>query len=106
MVIMRRALPLRPHIHAGRRVRHWAGPYGLSTALLSSLDGVSFTIVASLNPADLSTLTLPQSPPLRARYLAVRHTLQCVEGLQCRRLAVRKRVGGWSTRAASDAAGT
>ena len=58
------------------RVRHWAGSGGLNTTLLSSANGVNFSIVAVLQPQQLGATTLPLNTTISARFLAVRHLVK------------------------------
>jgi len=53
------------------RSRHWAGGRARSTTLSTSLDGLSWTPAATLDPAALGAVLIEVPSPARARYLKV-----------------------------------
>ena len=58
------------------RVRYWPGGNGLNSSLLSSLDNATWHVVSYLDPSNVFAVTLTMTPPLAARFLAVRHIVR------------------------------
>ncbi|KAL4458642.1 hypothetical protein ABPG75_013507 [Micractinium tetrahymenae] len=58
------------------RTKYWPGGGGISSSLLASTDGSTFTMLAALDPAQVTAVTLYLQQPVQARYLAIRHTLK------------------------------